>query len=136
MNITRKLFFLASFLILISCNKELKEGDNNIPTDLTVISQGTFTGASHPTSGLVKLSKDSAGKKYLVFENFKTDPGPDIRIWIAEDSNAKNYAELSKTVFTGNFKIEVPSDVDTSKKANVLIWCKAFSVLFGSAILK
>ncbi len=120
---------------MLSCNKELKEGDNNIPTNLTIITQGSFSGAAHPTSGIVKLAKDPAGKKYLVFENFKTDPGPDIRIWIAEDKTDKSYTELSKTVFTGTFKIDVPADVDTAKKTYVLIWCKAFSVLFGSAQL-
>lgn len=123
-------------LLSISCNKALEEGSGDIPTDLTVISQGSFNGAAHPTTGTVKLSKDTAGKKYLVFENFSTDAGPDIRIWIAEDKSANNYTELSKTVFTGSFKIEVPAELDTTKKSYVLIWCKAFAVLFGSAQLK
>jgi len=123
-------------LLSISCNKALEEGSGDIPTDLTLISQGSFSGAAHPTTGTVKLSKDTAGKKYLVFENFSTDAGPDIRIWIAEDKSANNYTELSKTVFTGSFKIDVPAELDTTKKSYVLIWCKAFAVLFGSAQLK
>ncbi|MGB3528234.1 MAG: DM13 domain-containing protein [Saprospiraceae bacterium] len=133
-----KTIFAIMFLGLlsISCNKALEEGSGDIPTDLTVISQGSFNGAAHPTTGTVKLSKDTAGKKYLVFENFSTDAGPDIRIWIAEDKSANNYTELSKTVFTGSFKIDVPAELDTTKKSYVLIWCKAFAVLFGSAQLK
>lgn len=128
---------LLATLCLTFCAKDLEQGDpNSIPTDLTVILQGSFTNGSHPTSGVVKLSKDAAGKRFLVFENFKTDSGPDIRIWAAEDRDAKNYVELSKTVQLGNYKIEVPSDYDAAKKPHILIWCKAFSVLFGGAQLK
>ncbi|MDZ4706940.1 MAG: DM13 domain-containing protein, partial [Saprospiraceae bacterium] len=43
---------------------------------------------------------------------------------------------LSKTVPTGNFKIDVPASADTNKHSYVLIWCKQFTVLFGSAQLK
>lgn len=128
------IFFLFSFFFL-ACDKAEVEGDP-IPADLTTLSQGSFESAAHPTSGTVKLAKDGAGKKYLVFENFKSDPGPDLRIWLAEDKSGTNYAELSTTVPSGNFKIDVPAGSDTSKRTYVLIWCKAFTVLFGSAQLK
>ena len=129
--------FLMTIFLFTSCAKDLEQGDpNTIPGDLTVVLQGSFTNGAHATSGIVKLSKDAAGKRYLVFENFKTDSGPDIRIWAAEDKDAKNYIELSKTVQLGNYKIDVPSDYDAAKKPHILIWCKAFSVLFGGAQLK
>lgn len=128
------ILFLFSFFVL-ACDKSEVEGDP-IPADLTTLSQGSFESAAHPTSGTVKLAKDGAGKKYLVFENFKSDPGPDLRIWLAEDKSATNYTELSTTVPSGNFKIDVPGGADTSKRTYVLIWCKAFTVLFGSAQLK
>lgn len=128
---------LIASVFFTHCAKELAEGDpNTIPSDLTVISQGSFTNGAHVTTGIVKLSKDASGKRFLVFENFKTDSGPDIRIWAAEDRDAKNYVELSKTVQLGNYKIDVPSDYDATKKPHILIWCKAFSVLFGGAQLK
>ena len=122
-------------LSLLACERSEVQGDP-IPADLTTLLQGSFESAAHPTSGTVKLAKDAAGKKYLVFENFKSDPGPDLRIWLAEDKSATNYAELSTTVPSGNFKIDVPSGADTPKRTHVLIWCKAFTVLFGSAQLK
>ena len=122
-------------LSLLACERSEVQGDP-IPADLTTLLQGSFESAAHPTSGTVKLAKDAAGKKYLVFENFKSDPGPDLRIWLAEDKSATNYAELSTTVPSGNFKIDVPSGADTPQRIHVLIWCKAFTVLFGSAQLK
>ena len=125
---------LFSFIVL-ACDKSEVEGDP-IPADLTTLSQGSFVSAAHPTSGTVKLATDGAGKKYLVFENFKSDPGPDLRIWLAEDKSATNYTELSTSVPYGNFKIDIPVGADPNKQTYVLIWCKAFTVLFGSAQLK
>lgn len=127
-------------LLLVSvsmwqCSKE-ETGDTNIPTNVTILSQGTFSPAAHNTSGVVKLARDPQGKKYLLFENFMTDSGPDVRIWIATDKTAQDYTELSKTVPSGNFKIDVPASADTNKQSYVLIWCKQFTVLFGSAQLK
>ena len=122
--------------IFAHCTKSVKDVTETIPTDLTVISQGSFIGSAHNVSGIVKLSKDASGKKYLVFENFNTQSGPDLRIWMAEDNAAKNYAEITNTVNNGTYKLEIASNVDTSKKTYVLIWCKQFTVLFGSAVLK
>lgn len=131
------LLLIISLSLFIQCSKELEEGDSsNIPTDLTTISQGTFGADAHATSGTVKLAKDAADKRYLVFENLKSDAGPDIRIWMAEDKTAKNYVELSNKVALGSYKLDVPTDLDATKKSWVLIWCKQFSVLFGSAQLK
>lgn len=127
-------------MVLSGCSKELEvkmddvEPDNN---NLTVVSTGNFEGSrAHPsTAGKVTLAKDAAGKLFLVFENFKVDSGPDLRIYLAEDKDAKGFVELSKDVFNGNYKVAVPDGTDTVKKPYVLIWCKAFAVLFGSAKL-
>lgn len=129
------LFLVAA--LCFQCSKELEEGDpNGIPANLTTISQGSFVSAAHPTSGTVKLAKDAQNKKYLVFENFKTDSGPDIRIWLATDKTGQTYTELLNTVPVGTYKVDVPSSVDTEAQKHVLIWCKKFTVLFGSAELK
>jgi Electron transfer DM13 len=126
-------------MLMISCKKD--EGVAVPPTEitsgLTTLLQGTFAASAHATSGTVKLSKDAAGKKFLVFENFKTDAGPDLRIYISDDLKATNYTEITnKVTLTGNYQLAVDASVDTEKKRKVLIWCQQFSVLFGSADLK
>jgi hypothetical protein len=139
-----KLSTLCTFLLLTcflseSCKKEVVNPPVVTTTDstnLTLIYQGTFTSGAHTTTGTVKLSKDASGKKYLVFENFKTDSGPDLYIYLSEDLKAKNYSSLTNKVINGNFKVAVDDTIDTDKKRKVLIWCKAFSVLFGSADLQ
>lgn len=101
-------------------------------------SLGTFINGVHPTSGTVKVVADKADtkKKYLSFENFKTDEGPDLYIYLAEDKTAKGFTSVAKLNKTGTFVIDIPTATDLTKQKYVLIWCKQFSVLFGSAKLE
>ncbi len=124
-------------VLAFSCKKEVTNPPSTTILDgLTTIYQATFTGSAHTTTGTVKLSKDASGKKYLVFDNFKTDSGPDLRVYLSEDLGASNYTEITNKVINGTYQLNVDSSVDTDKKRKVLIWCKSFSVLFGSADLK
>lgn len=93
-------------------------------------------GGSYKTTGTAKIFENSEGKKTLVFENFKTDAGPDLRIYIAKDKALGGFVELSSKVENGNKSYAIPSTVDISQQNFVLIWCKQFSVLFGHAELK
>lgn len=101
-------------------------------------SLGTFTAGAHPTSGTVKLVSDKtdAKKKYLSFENFKTDAGPDLYVYLAEDKTAKGFTSVLKLDKTGTFVLDVPTNADLTKQKYVLIWCQQFTVLFGSAKLE
>lgn len=100
-----------------------------------LVAQGMFMSNVHPTSGGVKLYQK--GDKYsLVFSNFKTDSGPDLRIYLSEDRVASRFIEIGKGVNLGDFFVELPSAPDLSTQKYILIWCKSFSVLFGNAELK
>lgn len=108
------------------------------PVDVSgqkLLSQGAFMSNVHPTSGTVKLY-EKAGKRTLVFTDFKTDGGPDLRIYLAETTGLRNFTELTKLDASGNFSIALPAETDPTQQRYVLIWCKAFSVLFGNAELK
>jgi Electron transfer DM13 len=98
---------------------------------------GTFKAGAHPTSGMVRIVSEAnnANKKYLVFSNFTTDPGPDLRIYLAQDTRATNFVELEMLTKTGNFSVEIPESSAVGNPKYVLIWCKRFAVLFGSAQL-
>lgn len=100
-----------------------------------LVAQGMFMANVHPTSGGVKLYQK--GDKYsLVFNNFKTDSGPDLRIYLSEDRVASRFVEIGKGVNLGDFFIELPTAPDLKTQKYILIWCKPFSVLFGNAELK
>ena len=139
---------LITFALLVACDKELVPANNvNItpgtptsgsttfdPSTQTLVSQGTFKRGDHATSGTTKLYRK--GTTYtFVFDSFKTDEGPDLRIYLAEDIKAKNFIELAELKNTGNFYLTLPDNVDVKNRTQVLIWCKRFSVLFGSAEL-
>ncbi len=103
----------------------------------TLILQGTFTSAVHTTTGKASIYQDKNKNYNLVFENFKTDPGPDLRIYLAEDKVLTNFIQITDKVNTnGSYVLLIPSSIDLKKQTTVVIWCKAFSVLFGSASLK
>lgn len=134
---------LSISLLAWSCvkNEELTPVAQVIPPAVisgTQESLGTFTSGAHPTSGTVKLvaDKTDAKKKYLSFENFKTDAGPDLYVYLAEDKAAKGFTSVMKLSKTGTFVLDVPANVDLTKQKYVLIWCQQFTVLFGSAKLE
>ena len=140
----KKLLIIFSITLLSwSCakNEELTPVTQTTPPAVvsgTQESLGTFSNGVHPTSGTVKLvaDKTDAKKKYLSFENFKTDAGPDLYVYLSEDKTAKSFTSVMKLDKTGTFVLDVPANADLAKQKYVLIWCKQFTVLFGSAKLE
>ena len=65
-----------------------------------------------------------------------SDAGPDLRVYLSNDKAASSFVEVKNEVKNGNSFYKIPTSVDLSKQKTVLIWCKAFSVNFGSAELK
>ena len=100
-----------------------------------VLFKGSFMSNVHPTSGMVSVL-EKEGKRSLVFTDFKTDAGPDLRIYLAENTALRNFIDVGKLEKSGNFTIGLPAEVDPAKQKFVIIWCKPFSVLFGNAELK
>ncbi len=133
------LLVLTLGLFFTACKKdEIATDDTPIvaaPTDKTLLS-GTFESNSHPTTGNAKIIENVEKKKFLVLENLKSDAGPDLRIYLATDKTATSFVEITAKVSNGNSKIELPATANTDKQKFILIWCKQFSVLFGSAALK
>ena len=111
------------------------EMDEAAPEDTVMLSEALFQARTHDVSGKVFII-DSSGTKILRFEDFETLNGPDLRVYLATDTNAEDYIDLGELKATkGNVNYDLPDDVDLSKYKYVLIWCRAFSVLFGYAEL-
>ncbi|WP_375444531.1 DM13 domain-containing protein [uncultured Fibrella sp.] len=97
-------------------------------------SKGLFMNGVHTVRGTVRVYEKD-GKQSLVFTDFQSDGGPDLRIYLAETTGLRNFIEVSRLTNSGNFSVELPAGADPAKQRYVLIWCKAFSVLFGTAEL-
>ena len=127
---------IAVTLFMASCKKENTPTITNeaIPTGM-VLASANFVSDRHPTSGTVKVIEDVAKKRFLVFENFKSDNGPDLRVWLSPNNNATPYQEVGvlKAV-SGNFYYELSPSINYTTNNRVLIWCEDVSVLFGYAV--
>jgi len=101
---------------------------------------GQFMGAGdgiHNAEGIAREITLEDGKQFIRFENFKVTNGPDLFVYLATDKSASDFVDIGRLkANNGNQNYEVPGGTDLTKYDTVLIWCKAFSVLFGSADLK
>jgi len=98
---------------------------------------GQFTDADfiHRTSGTATLVIDG-DTRILEFENFETLNGPDLYVYLSSDKSDSDYINLGMLdKFKGKQTYEIKNSIDLKKYNNVLVWCKAFGVLFGSAEL-
>ena len=136
------LLFLG--VLLIACSKEdvesINPGDStNLPAEskLTVLASGDFVkSGNYNTAGKAELLRDDAGVNYIRLTSFSVSSGPDLRFYIATDKAAKDFVEISNSVKGGSYAIKLSKPVDLTKTKFLLIWCKQFSVLFGSVELK
>ncbi|MCV0401736.1 MAG: DM13 domain-containing protein [Nitrosopumilus sp.] len=100
---------------------------------------GTFIGVGdgiHDAQGNVYTIPLEDGSNVLRLENFESTNGPDLFVYLATDDGASEFINLGELKANkGNQNYEIPDDADLTKYNKVLIWCKAFGVLFGSAQL-
>ncbi len=133
-----KISFLSIFLLLgvFSCKTKETTIDEMLNlANSTVVLQGNFQSGAHTTTGIAKITMEN-NKRMLVFENFKTDPGPDLLVYVATSTDFSNAIEIDKLkASNGNFSYEISASINLEQNKYVLIWCKQFSVLFGSATL-
>ena len=106
----------------------------------TSLITGEFIGVNdgiHNAEGLAKVIRLDDASMILRFENFRATNGPDLYVYLATDNSASDFVDLGRLKGNiGNQNYEIPEGTDLSKHDTVLIWCKAFSVLFGSAKLE
>ncbi len=109
--------------------------DSNTPATIETPLSGIFQSDAHEVRGTAKIISDQTGT-ILRFEDFYTLNGPDLRIYLATDTTAQDFIDLGAPKATsGNINYTIPENTDLTKYDTVLIWCRAFSVLFGHATL-
>ena len=90
----------------------------------------------HKAEGIAKVINLADGRTFLRLENLKTTNGPDLYVYLSVGKDASDIVNLGRLKGNiGNQNYEIPAGADLSKYNTVLIWCKAFSTLFGSAKL-
>ncbi len=95
-----------------------------------------FVGLDGPTTGTASIY-DQGGVKYVVLDPLNANNGPDLKVYLAKDINAKDYIRLgSLKSTTGKQSYAVPGTPTISDYNYVHIWCEAFSVDFARAEVK
>ena len=107
--------------------------------------EGTFGPRSHPGEGVAKVLNDGTEQRFLRFEEFATDNGPDLNVYLTTadaDADAGEFAAAGQFVDLGDLKgnigeqnYEIPPEVDLEQFDTVVIWCVRFGVAFAAADL-
>ena len=108
------------------------------------LATGQFHSGAHETKGTATLFQLADGKKTLRLTDFATSNGPDVHVYLVAADDAKDNDSVTKAGFVdigslkgniGDQNYDLPANTDLAKYRAVTIWCKRFSVNFGTAPL-
>lgn len=100
------------------------------------LASGQFTTGAHPTSGRAAVVQLPDGSRVLTLTAFATSPGPDLRVYLVRGDDPGDPEDLGRLKGNrGEQQYAIPGGVDIGEYSKVVIWCRAFSVEFGSARL-
>lgn len=101
---------------------------------------GTFVGVNdgiHNAEGSVRVLSGPDDTQLLYLEQFHSTNGPDLYLYLSTDKGISDFVSLGPLKANrGNQTYDIPSGTDLDRYDHVLVWCKPFSVLFGSAQLE
>jgi electron transfer DM13 len=104
---------------------------------------GQFKGYAHDTDGMATIY-ETDNKRILRLTNFRTSNGPDVHVYLVAAPNVQDDATVKTAGFVdlgsmkgnvGDQNYDVPGTLDLRKYRAVTIWCKRFSINFGTAPL-
>ena len=110
----------------------------------TVMASGSFHSVAHGTKGTASIYQLEDGKRILRLANFETSNGSDVHVYLIAANDAGDSETVKKAGFLelgslkgniGDQNYDIPSDADLARYRAVTIWCKRFSVNFGTAPL-
>jgi hypothetical protein len=123
-------------------NEQLPTAAANNAT--TKVASGRFHNGAHETKGAATVFQLADGKKSLRLTDFQTSNGPDVHVYLVAADDAKDNDTVTRAGFVelgslkgniGDQNYELPANTDLTKYRAVTIWCKRFSVNFGTAPL-
>lgn len=110
--------------------------------EIRIAASGNFQSRSHPTEGTATVLTDGI-QRFLRFEDFKTDNGPDLNVYLSTappdapasefDDDFIDLGDLKGNIGPQNY--ELSADVNLDAYSTVVVWCVRFSVAFGAASL-
>lgn len=98
-----------------------------------------FRSHEHATTGTAAVIRLADGRRFATLTGFETSPGPDLRVRLVPGDSVSGNAEKSVDLGPlkgnrGDQQYAIPAGVRVSGRT-LVIWCRAFSAPFGSALL-
>jgi hypothetical protein len=113
------------------------------PAESGVLLSGRFRSYAHETLGTAEVH-ELGDRRVLRLTGFSTSNGPDVRVYLVAASDATDNETVTKAGFVelgklkgtqGDQNYDIPVELDLEKYRAVTIWCRRFSVNFGTAPL-
>jgi hypothetical protein len=107
-----------------------------------VVLSGSFHSNAHETRGRATIYRFADGRLVLRLTEFETSNGPDVLVYlvgapdVTDDDTVKRAGYVSLGALKGNIgaqNYDIPAGTDLSVFRSVTIWCRRFSVNFGTA---
>jgi hypothetical protein len=120
--------------------QQQQQQTQNTITTASTLRTGSFVGVGdgiHNAEGEAKVIPfQNENSNILRLENLRVTNGPDLYVYLATDKTASDFVNVGKLkANNGNQNYDIPAGTDLTNYDTVLIWCRPFSVLFGSAEL-
>lgn len=136
------LFFsvIGIAIVFTSCVKQ------NTPTDVlnempdstaTSVNSGNFSNGPYGSvSGTAKIFSSASGLE-LKLMDFRSNNGPDLRVYLSKEMQPVNYIDLGALKSTvGNQVYAIPGNPNLTQYRYALVHCRQFNHLFGWALLQ
>ena len=110
----------------------------------TALLAGAFHSNAHETKGKAAVYRQADGSHILRLADFSTSDGPDVHVYLVAANDVQqddvvkqvSHIDLGSLKGTqGNQNYTIPANIDLAKFRAATIWCKRFSVNFGTAPL-
>ena len=113
------------------------------PAATVTVLRGTFGDRAHHASGDVAVQRLADGSYALRLDGLDVENGPDLYVYLTPAAaDAPNDRIDDGAISLGRLKgnkgdqtYVLPASADLAKHRTVAIWCKRFSVVFGTAAL-
>ncbi len=108
------------------------------------LAKGTFRGLAHATQGTATVHRLASGERILRLTAFATSNGPDVRVLLVAAPDARDSDTVKRAGSSdlgalkgnrGDQNYDLPAVADLESYRAVTIWCRRFSVNFGTAPL-
>lgn len=108
------------------------------------VATGAFHSNAHETKGQATIYRLVDGRLVLRLTEFETSNGPDVQIYLVAASDVNDNETVTRAGFVslgamkgnrGDQNYDIPAGIDLTQYRAVTVWCRRFSVNFGTAPL-